>query len=176
MNDLKRNSVPFTVAIHEVKSLAEVKEMIKEIREELGLSQAEIGDILGVTRQNVSQIERHQRRLTREGAERISAMLEDLGASISADTILGCQLHIWCTKKIEPIRDESKTPGEKVELLTDVADVLEQIENLDDAEEDIRQGAREKRKDVQNALDTIERWTEKNISLPDVTEELAKIG
>lgn len=150
--------------------------MIRKIRKTLGLTQTELGDLIGVTPQNVSQMERHTRKLTREAAEIIAELLSKAGGEINADTILGCQLHQWCTNQLPEIKSETKTPSEKAKLLSDVADVLEQIEALEDASEEIRGYAREKRKQVEAALSKIETWREKPFEPEGMADELEKIG
>jgi transcriptional regulator with XRE-family HTH domain len=149
--------------------------MIKKIRKALDMTQTDLADLAGVSTMFISQVERHERKVNDDIAEMIADLVREAGGDIHADVIKGVQLHQYCTNQLPEIKSESNSPSEKAKLLSDVANVLDTIESLDNATGKIREGAREKRKQVEAALSVIEAWREKPFEPDGVAEELEKI-
>ena len=64
-----------------------MKNNLKSIREQLGLSQAEFGELLGVSQGNVSHCEQQKQEVSPDMARRVIAAAKEKGVEVTFDDI-----------------------------------------------------------------------------------------
>lgn len=155
---------------------------ILKIRNMLGKSREEMGDIIGVSRTFIWEIETGRAKLPLEHAETYAKFYQEPGASnvSSAPIIAACQWHIHTTYVVfEHVKNESTSPVEKVEKLRNCYQTMQDIQDLN-VPEKIRKAAEKKAEDIEGALMRLGTWIDKEESeyepdpMKEVTEEVTK--